>query len=144
MVSLSVSGWSNLARRCGEACRDTQLERLTPDLEDMGLNPLCGGTRCTDWKWKGSWGQVFLQWWPRHDVWAHGWRDHMIISVCLAARSLQLDTSLAGSLVWQNHLTDAMTDNTSLPNQAHVQYQSGTKGSTVEKPAETLRLAAAS
>ncbi len=30
-----------------------------------------------------------------------------------------------------------MTDNTSLLNQAHVHYQCGTGGSTVEKPAET-------
>ncbi len=37
-----------------------------------------------------------------------------------------------------------MADSTSLLNQAHVQYQSGTGGSTLEKPAETqtsIRLA---
>jgi hypothetical protein len=45
---------------------------------------------------------------------------------------------------WQTHLPDAMADNTYLLNQAHVQYQSGTGGSTVEKPAETLRLVLAS
>jgi len=44
---------------------------------------------------------------------------------------------------WQTHLLHATTDNTSLLNQAHVQYQSGTGGSTVEEPAEKLRLAPA-
>jgi hypothetical protein len=34
-------------------------------------------------------------------------------------------------------MPDATADNTSLLNQAHVQYQGGTRGSTVEKPAET-------
>ncbi len=45
---------------------------------------------------------------------------------------------------WQTHLPDATADDTSLLNQAHVQYQSGTGGSTIEKPAETqtsIRLA---
>jgi hypothetical protein len=42
---------------------------------------------------------------------------------------------------WQTHLPYTTADNTYLLNQAHVQYQSGTGGSTVEKPAETLRLA---
>ncbi len=44
---------------------------------------------------------------------------------------------MADSLAWQTHLPDATADNTSLLNQAHVQYQRGTGGSTVEKPAET-------
>ncbi len=35
------------------------------------------------------------------------------------------------------HLPDAMEDSNSLLNQAHVHCQSGTGGSTVEKPAET-------
>jgi hypothetical protein len=43
---------------------------------------------------------------------------------------------------WQTHLPDAMADNISRLNQAHVQYQNGTGGSTVEKPAETLKLTA--
>ncbi len=34
-------------------------------------------------------------------------------------------------------LASALADDTSLLHQAHVQYQSGTGGSTVEKPAET-------
>ncbi len=38
---------------------------------------------------------------------------------------------------WQTHLPDAMTDSTSLLNEVHVQCQSGTGGSTVEKPVET-------
>ncbi len=42
---------------------------------------------------------------------------------------------------WQTHLPDATADNTFLLNQAHVLYQSGAGGSTVEKPAETLRQA---
>jgi hypothetical protein len=37
---------------------------------------------------------------------------------------------------WQTHLPDATADRTSLINQAHVQYQSGTGGKNVEKPAE--------
>ncbi len=38
---------------------------------------------------------------------------------------------------WQAHLPDATADDTSLLNQAHVQYLHGTGGSTVEKPADT-------
>jgi hypothetical protein len=38
---------------------------------------------------------------------------------------------------WQTHMPDATADITSLLNQAHVQYQSGTGGSTVDKPAVT-------
>ncbi len=38
---------------------------------------------------------------------------------------------------WQTYLPSATADNTSLLNQAHVQYQRSTGGSTVEKPAET-------
>jgi hypothetical protein len=56
--------------------------------------------------------------------------------------------SLADTLERQTHLPDATADSTrysiSLLNQAHVQYQSGTGGSTVEKPAKTqtsIRLA---
>ncbi len=52
--------------------------------------------------------------------------------------------SLADSHAWQTHLPDATEYDTSLLNQAHVQYQSGSGGSTVEKPAETqtsIRLA---
>jgi hypothetical protein len=45
--------------------------------------------------------------------------------------------SLADSLALQTHLPNAMADSASLLNQAHVQYQSVTGGSTVEKPAET-------
>ncbi len=45
--------------------------------------------------------------------------------------------SLADSLALQTHLANAMADSASLLNQAHVQYQSVTGGSTVEKPAET-------
>ncbi len=45
---------------------------------------------------------------------------------------------------WQTHLPYATADNTYLLNQAHVQYQRGTGGTSVEKPAETLRLAPAS
>jgi hypothetical protein len=41
------------------------------------------------------------------------------------------------STFWQTHLPDSTADSTSLLNQAHVQYQSGTGGSTVEKPAKT-------
>ncbi len=44
----------------------------------------------------------------------------------------------------QTHLPDTMADNTYLLNQAHVLYQSGTGGSTVETTPETLRLALAS
>jgi hypothetical protein len=55
----------------------------------------------------------------------------MIMSVCLAG------TSLADSLAWQTHLPYATADNTSLLNQIHVQHQSGTRGRTVEKLAET-------
>jgi hypothetical protein len=53
-------------------------------------------------------------------------------------------TCLADSLVWQTHLPNAKADDTCLLNQAHVQYQRGTGGSTVEKPAKTqtvIRLA---
>ncbi len=51
-----------------------------------------------------------------------------------------------GSLarLWQTHLPDTTADSTSLLNQAHVQYQCDTEGSTVEKRAETqisIRLA---
>jgi hypothetical protein len=46
--------------------------------------------------------------------------------------------SLADSHAWQTHLPDTTTDDTFLLNQAHVQYQSGTGGNTVDKPAETL------
>ncbi len=52
--------------------------------------------------------------------------------------------SLADSLDWQTDLPDATADSTSLLNQAHVQYQSGTGRSTVDKSAETqtnIRLA---
>jgi hypothetical protein len=59
------------------------------------------------------------------------------MSVCLTAFQSQLGTSLVDSLAWQTHLPDATTYSTSLLNQAHVQYQNGTGGSTVEKPAET-------
>ncbi len=38
---------------------------------------------------------------------------------------------------WQTHLPNATADHTSLLNQTHVQYQSGTGGITVEKPAKT-------
>ncbi len=51
---------------------------------------------------------------------------------------------MADPHTWQTHLPEAAADNTSLLNQAHVQYQSGTGGSTVEKPAGTqtsIRLA---
>jgi hypothetical protein len=41
-------------------------------------------------------------------------------------------------------LPNAMADNTSLLNQAHVQYQNNTGGSIVEKPSEALSLASAS
>jgi hypothetical protein len=61
-------------------------------------------------------------------MWSH---DHVSMSSSLARH-------------WQTHLPDAMADNTSLLNQAHVQYQSSTGGSTVKKPAETqtsIRLA---
>ncbi len=68
----------------------------------------------------------------------------MTMFVCLAALSLQLGTSMADSLTWQTHLPDSPADNTSLLNQAHGQYQYGTGGSPVEKPAETLKLASAS
>ncbi len=44
------------------------------------------------------WGQVFLQWWPCHEVWACSWLDHMMKSVCLAANHLLLGMSLADSL----------------------------------------------
>ncbi len=74
-------------------------------------------------------GQVFLQWRPRH--------DHIIMSVCLAPKHSQLGISLAESLAWQTDLPDTMADSASLLNQAHTQYQSGTGGITVEKPAET-------
>jgi hypothetical protein len=43
---------------------------------------------------------------------------------------------LADSLDWHTDLPDATADSTSLLNQAHVQYQSRTGGSTVEKSAE--------
>ncbi len=49
----------------------------------------------------------------------------------------QFGTSLADSRAWQAYMPDATADNTSLLNQAHVQYLGGTRGSTVEKPAET-------
>ncbi len=51
---------------------------------------------------------------------------------------------MADSYAWQTHLPNATADDTSLLNQAHVRYQSGTGGSTVEKPTEThtsIRLA---
>ncbi len=38
---------------------------------------------------------------------------------------------------WQTHLPDVTADSNSLLNQADVQYESGTGGSAVEKPAET-------
>ncbi len=38
---------------------------------------------------------------------------------------------------WQTHLPNAKADDNSLLIQAQVQYQRGTEGSTVEKPAET-------
>ncbi len=59
-------------------------------------------------------------------------------TVCQAALCSQFGVSLADSLA------DATADDTSLLIQAHVQYQCGTEGSTVEKPAETqvsIRLA---
>ncbi len=45
---------------------------------------------------------------------------------------------------WQTHWPDATADITSLINQAHIEYQSSTGGSAVEKPVETLRLASPS
>jgi hypothetical protein len=45
--------------------------------------------------------------------------------------------SLEDSFAWQTHLPDATADNTSLLNQAHVQYHLSTGWSTVEKPVET-------
>ncbi len=59
------------------------------------------------------------------------------MSVCLLRNARRLARH------WKTHFPNAMADNTSLLNQAHVQYQSTTEGSTVEKPAETLRLASA-
>ncbi len=65
---------------------------------------------------------------------------------CQYAGCITLETgmSVADSLAWQIHLPDTTADNTSLLKQANVQYQSGTGGSIVEKPAETqtsIRLA---
>jgi hypothetical protein len=37
------------------------VERLTPNLEDMSLNPCMTWIQCTDWRWKDPLGQVFLQ-----------------------------------------------------------------------------------
>jgi hypothetical protein len=61
----------------------------------------------------------------------------MIMSVYLAAYRLQLGTSLTDSLAWQTHLPDATADESSQLNQAHVQCQRGTGGSTIKRPAET-------
>jgi hypothetical protein len=58
--------------------------------------------------------------------------DHVSLSSCVTLTAWHITgryTFRADSL--------AIADNTSLLNQAHVQYQSGTGGSTVEKPAET-------
>jgi hypothetical protein len=85
--------------------------------------PYVAGTQYTDLKWSDPWGQVFLQWWLWRDVWAMWlvWsHDHI-------------------RFAWQTHFPDTTADDTSLLNQAYVQFQSGTRGST----AETLRIASA-
>jgi hypothetical protein len=61
-----------------------------------------------------------------------------------SCQSVRLRNSRSLARHWQTQLSDTTADSTSLLNQAHVQYQSGTGGSTVEKPAETqtsIRLA---
>jgi hypothetical protein len=65
---------------------------------------------------------------------------------CLTCKtqSVWMRNALNLALHWQTYFPDAMADNTSLLNQAHVQYQCSTEGSTVEKPVETqtsIRLA---
>jgi hypothetical protein len=65
--------------------------------------------------------------------------DPDVILSCLtwSTQSVRLLNALNLALHWQTYFPDAMADNTSLLNQAHVQYQRGTEGSTVEKPAQT-------
>ncbi len=83
-----------------------------------------------------TWGQVFLLWWSRREVWAHGWRDHVSLSGCVMLTAWPFTGRLTCLTPWQTILHYQ-------PNQAHAQYQSGTGGSTVEKPAESLRLVSA-
>ncbi len=72
-------------------------------------------------------------------TWSH---DHVSLSGCVRLAAWHV---LADWLALQAHLPDATADSTYFStNQAHVQCQIGTGGSTVEKPAETqtsIRLA---
>jgi hypothetical protein len=67
--------------------------------------------------------------------------DPDVILSCLtwSTQSVRLLNARSLECHWQTHLLmgDTTADNTSLLNLAHVQYQRGTEGSTVEKPAET-------
>ncbi len=55
-----------------------------------------------------------------------------------SGQTLEIKSFYSGDPWSQTHLPKATADSISLLKQAHVQYQSGTGGSTVEKPAETL------
>jgi hypothetical protein len=75
-------------------------------------------------------GQVFQQWWPQ--------RDQVMRDMCSTHSA---DWHVTGRLTCP---TPQTADNAFLLNQARIQYQHGTGGSTVEKPAETqtsIRLA---
>ncbi len=79
--------------------------------------------------WKDPWGQVFLQWCP--DVMS----EHVAGVITWSCQSVWLCNTRSLARHWQTHLPDA----TSLHPGAVPQR--GTRGSYVEKPAETLRLA---
>jgi hypothetical protein len=67
--------------------------------------------------------------------------EHVAGMITWPCQSVWLRNIYRMSCHWQTHLPDVRADNIFLLNPAHVQYQSGTGGSTVEKPAGTLRLA---
>ncbi len=120
--------------RSGGAQRNSICLTLTPSLTD-DLNwmwvwiPSAAELGELTKKRKVPWGQVFLQCLVT-PTWSH---DHVSLSGCV---TLAACTSLADSIARQTYLP-ATADSTSVLNQAHVQHLSGTRVSTVQKPAET-------
>ncbi len=59
--SSETRAWGGASTASSRSMCTFRLERLTSDLQDMSLSPLCGGTLVHWLKWKDLWGQVFLQ-----------------------------------------------------------------------------------